>query len=784
MVPELEIDVVSKFSMSPRARYVDWSGEISSLSKITPWTLDSAMMTSSSFSSSDGDEDYSPVSSSTSFSFSTPQSQDSSRNSFCRPCDLDAAKIVMEAKEQLEQVIRKYQTVLVLSSQQESSLTSRGLYYYSEIATTYSRTSAVLGDVKRHHQAIELYQEALEIRSRIGGHDHDHNCGDTTDPTHLDADAQQFESPSGTLQTHQEALDAALKTHGKDHPLVATRYHRMANILHHHGKLSEATQMFQQALMIRLKTLGKEYLDACVGILYSYMGDLLMTADKLEEAVSTYRRALRIFTRILKPNDRWLGTIYRQLGDALDIQGNHDEALTMYQGALRSELHRARHGGCEELQVAASIFKRIGTVLRKHGNHDFAMKMFEEALQIKMKIQKQDYKSRRKTKLKMYEEYLSFTTKANGRWHPSVAMVCIKIGHLKNAESKYTEAIQMYKKGFDIRLQFVGQDTLDTAILSNTMADVLTKLGRWNEAVKYYKKSLETFSAALGPYDPWVRTTFQKLENIFVDQDKHDEALIMHKEVFRYELRETRYIATSKLFWGTNDAEDFTTKLYKNALEMRAMALAPEYPDAGRMHNALGDLYFSQHKCEEATAVYQESRALEKICLGANHPDGAAACGIVEKISKHKDNEHEAIEAYHNILGIGLQAHVHDHLLIASRYHRIGNILCNQGRYRDAMDMYQDSLDIRLKKIGYNHPDTTLLFNHMGHAMANQGSYLDAGRMFKRALQIWQKDLREDHPMILSTYQKMVDIAFEQGKAAEAEKLYKEKIEPFRNPCI
>mmetsp|Transcript_109 Transcript_109/g.178 ORF Transcript_109/g.178 Transcript_109/m.178 type:complete len:766 (+) Transcript_109:110-2407(+) len=757
MVPEHEIDVVSKFNMSPRARYVDWSGEISSLSKITPWTLDSAM-------TSDGDDSPRAVAS------DTPLSHEYRTSS--RTCELDAAKIVMEEKEQLEQVIQKYQAVLVSHRHQLES----GELYYSEIATAYARISAVLGDAGSHHQAIELYQEALEIRSRIGGHDH---C-DTTDAVYSDADAQQLES-HGALQTHQEALDVVLKTHGKDHPLVATRYHRMANILHHHGKLEEATQMFQQALMIRLKTLGKDYLDACAAVLYSYMGDLLINADKSDEAVSTYQKALRIFTRVLEPDNRWLRTMYRKLGDVLDIQGNHDEALTMYQGALKLELNTARHGGCEELQEAASILKRIGTVLRKRGNHDFAMKMFEEAVQIKLKLQKQDYQSRLKTKLKMYEEYLAFTMKANGRWHPSVAMVCIKMGHLWNACGKYTEAIEMYEKGFEIRLQFVGQDTLDTAILSNTMADVLAKLGRWNEAIKYYKKSLDTFSAALGPYDPWVRTTYQKLENIFIDQDKHDEALIMHEEVLRYELQETRYITTSKLFYGTNDnEEDFTTKLYKNILETRAMALAPEYPDAARMCNALGDLLFSQHKYDDATAMYQEAHAIETSCLGANHPDGAASSSILEKILKHRDNEDEAVEAYHKVLGIGLQAHVHDHPLIASRYHRIGNVLSNQGRYRDAMNMYQEALEIRLKKLGYDHPETTLLYNHIGHALANQGSYLEATRMFKRALQIWKKSLGECHPMILSTYHKMVDIAFEQGKATEAEELYKEKIEPFR----
>ncbi|KAL3935087.1 MAG: hypothetical protein SGBAC_009325 [Bacillariaceae sp.] len=681
-----------------------------------------------------------------------------------KACEMDAAKIVMQEKEQLEQVIRKYQS-------------EGGELYHSEIATAYARISAVLGDVGSRNRAIELYEEALEIRLKIGGH----GCCDYSDVKCWNADADQLES-HGALQTHQEALDIALKTHGKDHPMVATSYRRMANILHRYGKLQEATQMFQQALVIQLKTLEKEYLDACAAVLYSYMGDLLQNADKPEVAVSTYQTALGIFTLVLESDDRWLQTMYRKLGDVLDGQGNDGEALTMYQRALKLELDRASSGGCEELQEAASIFKRIGTLLRKHGNHDFAIKMFEEVVQIKLKIQKQDYQGRLKTKLKMYEEYLGSTTKANGQWHPPVAMICIKREHLWNAQGKYPEAIQMYEKGFEIRVQFLGQDTLDTAILSNTMADVLAILGRWNEAVKYYKKSLDTFSAALGPYDPWVRTTYQKLEDIFIDQDKQDEALEMQKEVFRYELQETRYSATSKLFYGMNDEKEFTTKLYKNILEMRAMALSPEYPDSARMYNALGDLLFShQHMYDDATAMYQEAHAIEMTCLGANHPDRIATRSILANISMHKDNEDEVVEAYHKALGIGLRAHIHDHPLIACRYHRSGNILSNQGRYKDAMNMYQDALEIQLKKLGYDHPDTTLLYNHMGHALANQGSYLEATRMFKRALQIWKKTFREDHPMIVSTYQKMVDMLFEQGKDAEAEDLYKLKIGSLRN---
>jgi protein O-GlcNAc transferase len=245
---------------------------------------------------------------------------------------------------------------------------------------------------------------------------------------------------------------------GSQHHLMHSHFGNLpqlfqqAVLLHDHGRLREAEQLYQLVLardnrhfgalcrmgLLRLQQWGFEEaerlfrravkIDKRSADAHQLLGSALTGLERLDDAVRSYEKALA-----LRPA---FAEAHNNLGYALQLLGRLDEAMAQYEKAIaiRPDYHEAHNN--------------LGNALHVLNRSDEAIPRYEKALEIKP-----DYA----------EAYFNLGTAFRA------------VGHLE-------DAILRYEKAIAIRTNY--------AEAYNSLGNTLLNLGRRNEAIAQYEKAV------------------------------------------------------------------------------------------------------------------------------------------------------------------------------------------------------------------------------------------------------------------------------------------------------
>jgi tetratricopeptide (TPR) repeat protein len=102
-------------------------------------------------------------------------------------------------------------------------------------------------------------------------------------------------------------------------------------------------------------------------------------------------------------------------------------------------------------------------------------------------------------------------------------------------------------------------------------------------------------------------------------------------------------------------------------------------------------------------------------------------------------------------------------------WQRRGEVLFEQGRYREAQPLLEKVLAVRRKLLGEEHPETASGYGSVAATLAGQGQYAAAEEGFRKALAIHRKVLGEEHPGTATSYNNLGLNFSEQGQYPAAE---------------
>jgi serine/threonine protein kinase/Tfp pilus assembly protein PilF len=165
--------------------------------------------------------------------------------------------------------------------------------------------------------------------------------------------------------------------------------------------------------------------------------------------------------------------------------------------------------------------------------------------------------------------------------------------------------------------------------LMNTIGEVYTSLGLYNDALPLLEKGLAVREQALNPNDTAVAESLENLGNLFWRKGDYEKAQSLHERALT--IREEAYgpehvtVASSlnnlaNLQHEAGNYED-AKLLYERALEIWEKTSGPEDTDVAIALSGLGYLLFNMGKYDEARPLYERSLAIYEKVLGAEHPD-------------------------------------------------------------------------------------------------------------------------------------------------------------------
>ena len=244
------------------------------------------------------------------------------------------------------------------------------------LAELYDERVALAYAPKLGDQAEKLLLEAVQIRERLFGRDHDSVL------MLLDAlaehDLQYFDATKAE-QVYRQSLALREAKFGKDGLPVARSLDGLGKCCRIQARWQEADGFLQRSLQIRQAKLGADHPD--VALSWIELGQYYSQIVKYDAAISAFDSALRVRTAKLDKNAPGIADVLEPMAQLYAIQqvNRADQVLPLYQRCL--PLRETQWGPAHPKVVG--LLERMATQYRKAGRLSEAFVVSDRALRIK-----------------------------------------------------------------------------------------------------------------------------------------------------------------------------------------------------------------------------------------------------------------------------------------------------------------------------------------------------------------------------------------------------------------
>ncbi|EDO42047.1 predicted protein [Nematostella vectensis] len=459
----------------------------------------------------------------------------------------------------------------------------------NEQAQVYFRKGNELYDLGKHREALEQYQQALQVCISTGNESD--QAGVRQNIGVLQESLGNYEE---AMKYYQQALQVFESTGNENNQAIVRQ--NIGVVQRRLGNYEEAMKYYQQALQVFERTVVQRRL------------------GNYEEAMKYYQQALQVFERT--GNESNQAGVRQNIGVVQESLGNYEEAMKYYQQALQV----FERTGNESKQ--AGVRQNIGVVQESLGNYEEAMKYYQQALQV-------------------FER----TGNENNQ-----AIVRHNIGVVQNSLGNYEEAMKYYQQALQV-FERTGNES-NQAIVRQNIGVVQVSLGNYEEAMKYYQQALQVFERtgneskqagvrqnigvvqeSLGNYEEAMKYYQQALQVFERTGNESNQAIVrqnigvVQEHLGNYEEAMKYYQQALQVFERTGNESD----------------QAGVRQNIGVVQNSLGDY-------EEAMKYYQQ--VLQVFERTGNESDQADVLLNIGVVQQSLGNYKEAMKYYQQALQV------------------------------------------------------------------------------------------------------------------------------------
>ena len=278
----------------------------------------------------------------------------------------------------------------------------------------------------------------------------------------------------------------------EDDDVKATLLHNSARLLKHLAKFDEARTMYEHALAIREKALGKDHLDTVATV--AGLAGTLYRLGEYDAAQPMFEKALAVREHALGADHILTVDMLGGLAGVLQSKGDYEKALALYESVLAS---KEKALGAAHTDTAGALHCYV-SVLKRMGNYDAAQPMCEKALAI-------------------FENAL-------GADHPHTASAQCNLAAVLSGKGDYEAAQPMFESALAKQTRALGADHPHTANSLCSFAQMLQSKGDYESARVMYVRALAIQQKAYGVDHPHTAKTLRNLDSVLKRKGGNDEA--------------------------------------------------------------------------------------------------------------------------------------------------------------------------------------------------------------------------------------------------------------------
>lgn len=273
------------------------------------------------------------------------------------------------------------------------------------------------------------------------------------------------------------------------------------------SRLDEAAELVDQAMDLSARVLGKD--SAEYGKSVSNLAAVTFDTGKRTEAEPLYKQALSVREKALGPDDPLVGRSCRNLAEYYRRLQRYNEAIPLLNRAL--QIYERNPG--KKHQDYAWTANNLGITYLANLDLSNAEKWLNVALGIRAEI--------------------------NGQEHPDYARVLCNLGQLNCARKNYAVAERQIKDSMVIFENKIGPTKVEYGLSALNLGTVYAQMNQPILAEKYLKRALTVLSA-LDPRGDRTAAAFQGLVQVYMSQNKIDDARALTRDMGAINAKETQ----------------------------------------------------------------------------------------------------------------------------------------------------------------------------------------------------------------------------------------------------
>ena len=346
-----------------------------------------------------------------------------------------------------------------------------------------------------------------------------------------------------------------------------------------------------------------------------------------------------------------------------------------------------------------------------------------------------------------------------------------------NKDKTHAERVKSMKV-LELACKRVADDTEAAANLSSAFASAAYSLAKYDAAIAYYRKASGILEKTLGAEHPDTASSYNKIGHAQFHLGKYSEALEWYRKVL--DVHGAEHSDTVTCYNGIAEVHRFLGEYYealkwlRKALVVRENILGAEHPDTADSYNRIASVIhgnFDEYR--EALEWLRKALAVYEKVLGAEHPDTAATYNSIADVHSDLGEHREALEWRRKELTAREKAPSTEHPDTAANYIRIADIYSKLGEHCEALKWHRKALTVYEKVHGTEHPGTAASYNKIGIAHGKLGKHREALKWQRKALAVHEKALGVEHPITIALYEAIGSAHGNLGEHREALEWYR-----------
>ncbi|MDQ3370071.1 MAG: tetratricopeptide repeat protein, partial [Myxococcota bacterium] len=256
-----------------------------------------------------------------------------------------------------------------------------------------------------------------------------------------------------------------------------------------------------------------------------------------------------------------------------------------------------------------------------------------------------------------------------------------------------------------IAITSLRDDTrLELSAIDHTAGTVALALGKYDDALARFTRTLEIRRRVLGPRHPDVGKALLNIGNVHKDRHDYPEAL-------------EHYLAAEQLF---------------------RESLPATHPHLGAVQGNLGLVLMEQGKYPEALARQHAALANFEANRGPDHPQVATELSNIGLTLTYAKRPLEALPYFERARAIFVKTVGAEHLNVAMADHNLGLAYRRAGELAKAEAKLLSAIALR-RKVAPTHPELARSMQLLATMWSVPGRYDDAAALYEAAIPIWEK---------------------------------------------